>query len=718
MRMRPAGVGAIARAGALAQLLIAVAATACGAPGTEVGADASVEQDATGDAGDPLLNPERFRAAAKCPECAVVAASAKLRNPTENRFFEITVRESGEVADEKTLLANERAAARAKYGKFQQGLHTWLASAGDTDRAWVWIWADVPRDDVPREDLLNDEAAAKAHAEKQQKALDAALNPIREWLAKKAPDAELGDEGGPMLRAKLSPAQVRALEPLPQVVTLGTDSYPGKALSSPWATNSQWAPTIRLAEAHAITTGSGQRVCIKEESRPDTTTNLVIAATANTGGIAISSSHTRGMAGIIRNTDVAVAPWHSVAPSASVYIANWYGYTGGAGGVTQWCRDNSANVLNYSYTVAPPSSDGYAPTATDWLHDWLAKNSPYILVVASAGTIGSYDYVYNRGYNGLVVGSALDQNTADRSDDLADPNTTWRNPVTAHNDHELPHVIAPGNGAAVAGIEVSGSSAATAMVSGTAALLSSGSLNGWPEAKRAIIIATATGRADQGLISTVPGAGDRRIGAGEIDAYQAADLGQAVYAAAPSAVAAKGHAAMTADFASSFGADGYLTTKWKAHADYSGRLRVVIAWDATAVCPSGTGAACTSETIDADFDLHLYKKTDGTWTPDGTFACGSSSWDSAWELCDIPVLAGEDYLIAVRKYSTTGTYTYLGVAWYLYKQPSGAPCTSGTECNSGSCGTGKCTCTSDANCPDRYCDVSAEPSPHMTPKTS
>ncbi|MBI2389826.1 MAG: hypothetical protein HYV09_09560 [Deltaproteobacteria bacterium] len=681
-------------------------------------ADAQPDASSVGDGGvseASVLDHRRFREAARCPECDVLhaavlnlpetraaAASAKLRAP-DGRFFEITLRDSGEVVDGAALLGDERRAVKARFGKLRPELHAWLSSAGASDRAWVWIWAEVKTEHVRREELLASESAAKAHADKVQKDLDAALAPIREWLAKNAPEAERGDGGGPMLRARLSASEVKLLAELPQVAMLGTDSYPGRPTSTPWSSTSQWAPTLRLDWAHYVSTGEGARVCVKEDARPDDTSLLVIEPPANPYG-ATTSAHVRGMAGIIRNIDVTSAPWRSVAPSATVYIANWADYTG-TGGVNEWCRTNSAHVLSYSWEVAPGST---ALTATDWAHDWLAKNSPYMVVVASAGQIGTNDYVVNRGYNGLVGGATDDRNTGDRSDDLVATTSAWRNPSTAHGDHELPHVVAPGNGAGVTGTEFGGTSAATAMVSGITALLTASDLNGWPEVKRAIVLATATGRADQGLLGTLSGAGDMKIGAGEVDAFQAAGLGTSSYVVAPNAVTANGRTAFTADFASSFGADGYLTTKWKARPGANGRLRVVVTWDATASCPSGTSAPCTGDTIDGDFDLHLFKKTDGTWTTTGSPTCSSATWDSAIEMCDLPVLANEEYLIGIRKWGTTGSSTYMGVAWFSYAQPSGSPCTSGTECSSTMCNAGRCACTADSHCPDRFCDASGQ----------
>jgi hypothetical protein len=108
---------------------------------------------------------------------------------------------------------------------------------------------------------------------------------------------------------------------------------------------------------------------------------------------------------------------------------------------------------------------------------------------------------------------------------------------------------------------------------------------------------------------------------------------------------------------------------------------------------------------DGDLELHVYKQAAGdtTYTTPGSVVCASSTYDSTHELCDLPVIAGEDYLFAIRKFATSATWTYLGLAWYQYRQPSGSVCSSPGECASRSCVSGRCGCSSDLECPDRSC---------------
>jgi hypothetical protein len=85
-------------------------------------------------------------------------------------------------------------------------------------------------------------------------------------------------------------------------------------------------------------------------------------------------------------------------------------------------------------------------------------------------------------------------------------------------------------------------------------------------------------------------------------------------------------------------------------------LRVVIAWDATTNC-AGAGGSCTTDVPDADLDLYVYKKNGNNWNANGKLSCSSTTFDSTWEACELSVRAGEDYLIAVNKFSANATYT-------------------------------------------------------------
>lgn len=661
-------------------------------------------------AGDAFVQ-ERFLAAAGCTGCRVltvarlnlprtarIAASAKIRSD-DGTMREVTLLGDGTPSDGPTLIAAERAATP----KIDPALGAWVKAALPTDRRWIWVVVGLVQNLPRREDVVR-AGGAIVNRDDALTASGKARQPLVDWAS--ARGLQLGEGGGPIVRVLASAKDVTDLAAMAAIVRVGTDEYPGRSESLPWSSTSEWGSTIHVPGATRVVRGFGAKVCIKEDVRPDDYTHLSVVATANPTGP--TGSHARASAGLVRNNDVSAWPWVSVAPEASVYVANWLGYSG-SGGVDAWCASNGTTTLGYSYSVLGGAAGGLA--GTDMQHDWLAKNSPYMLVVASAGavdtSIANGYFVRNRGYNGLVVGGVDDRNTQATWDDLAAPSSAWGNPTTVHSDYELPHLAAPSNGALAAGATVSGTSAAAAMTAGVAALLDAtdSSLQYWPEAKRAIILATAVRRADQGLITSLPLPVDGKIGAGVLDAAGAAALANPKWAAdayGATTVAAAGRLARTVTFASDIGTDGYLTARWKAKATTNGRLRVVLTFDSTAAC-SGAGGTCTADVPDVDMDLHIVKKTDGSWTPAGAFVCSSSTYDSTWELCDIPVLAGEEYLILVRKYSSAAPATYVGVAWNSYEVGENGPCSRHSDCSSQTCGDGHCFgnngCTGGASTP-------------------
>ena len=95
----------------------------------------------------------------------------------------------------------------------------------------------------------------------------------------------------------------------------------------------------------------------------------------------------------------------------------------------------------------------------------------------------------------------------------------------------------------------------------------------------------------------------------------------------------------------------------------TGRLRVVITWDAFASgCSSANGSGCTSDTPDGDIDLYVYQKSGSSWL----LRCTSNTYDGTWELCDAPVTAGQTYKTELHLRSSFSTGTYLGIAWWNY----------------------------------------------------
>lgn len=182
---------------------------------------------------------------------------------------------------------------------------------------------------------------------------------------------------------------------------------------------------------------------------------------------------------------------------------------------------------------------------------------------------------------------------------------------------------------------------------------------------------TAATRPVDGVRTEFVGAIDRRQGAGLIDAALAVQLADASLLAGPGYTAApRGRDARWYEFASAFPypspppfsmPDGF-SAPYNILTDINGRLRVVIAWDASPNQCQANGAECQAIALDGDLDLWVSKFSNGTWQA----VCNSASNDSSWELCDIPVSAGEVYKAEVRRYTAVKPGTYIGIAWNTY----------------------------------------------------
>jgi len=601
--------------------------------------------------------------------------SAKLMDADGNSY-EITLNSAHTVEDERVLLERERRAAISKYGKLTPALHANKALFATGDRVSVSIWLNFPMEFPRKEDLLADARKMAAHEANLDARLSQAAARVNALLANHKVTVTEDGSTGPLIRATIPVEVLPQIEALPEVGSIRLDDPVGRGTScGDTNTCTTWKGTMRLADAHKyFSTGSSEKICVKEGGQPDSYARLSRVLLASPSGPV--DPHIRGTIGTIKNTDTVGPPYNSVAPSSSIYIANWGNFTA-TGGVDKWCRDNSVRYMNFSWTFSDGSPGGQSNA--DMWHDWMAKRRPYILVVASAGNNGDPAcpncVVQNRGYNGLVVGGMNDHETTSISDDTYDPYTGWKNFTTPHNDYELPNVVAPSYGNSVTeNYTHNASSAATPMVTGVAALAGArdpATFDDWPEMKRAVVMATATQRMDQGFIARLPlSGGDGHVGAGSVDAFQAAQLGEPSAWTAPNSTSnIRGRYGLTLDFNTDFdAATRYSTKRWEAHipGSGSGRLRVVIAWDASPTCGS-LGETCTRGALDGDIDLYVWKtSSSGFSIPPGVPTCTSTSYDSSYEICDFPAVGGENYVIVPKKITSNASNTYFGIAWYYY----------------------------------------------------
>jgi hypothetical protein len=312
----------------------------------------------------------------------------------------------------------------------------------------------------------------------------------------------------------------------------------------------------------------------------------------------------------------------------------------------------SAKIVNnseaiYTWPAYEPSNRGF----DYWARYYLT------FVTVAAGNDGSHVASPATAYNVLAVGSFNNNNTSDWSDDVMSNFSSWQNPVSPNNDREKPEVVAVGENLMGWGWGnqesnfLPGTSFASPQVAGLGALLLNRNqeLTVWPEAMRAIVMASAIHDLD-GNPRIVPGT-DSRDGAGGIVGDQA------IYAAEQRGTL--GSACLRSCWwglgTTSIPLGGNQLVTFSANSGQ--RVRVAISWWAAADGPTNNYA---SEALNTNLDLKVKDPT-GNYFTNST----STSQDNNYELVDFTALASGIYTIEIHKNQNSiipNESNYVGVA--------------------------------------------------------
>lgn len=310
---------------------------------------------------------------------------------------------------------------------------------------------------------------------------------------------------------------------------------------------------------------------------------------------------------------------------------------------TEWAITNGARVINYSWRDLDHQSLELGPL--DRYADHIVWDD-YVTMVKSAGNRGQFEGNVTSpglGYNIITVGSIDDQNNEQWSDDVISGFSSWRDPISTHNDREKPELVAVGsadwpNVGVISSIDVppwfddvgSGTSYAAPNVVGGAALLMEAQpwVRYWPEAVKAVLMASAVHNVE----------GDCRLsefdGAGAIDLWTAYET--VISNRADRAVC------YATDFPRSF----------TFNAAKGQRIRVAIAWDSH---PDDAHPP-TTDPLESDLDLIIRD-------PDGMTVTYSMSFDNSYEIVDFLALKDGTYTAQIDAYRFDGDYEYLSWAY-------------------------------------------------------
>jgi len=562
---------------------------------------------------------------------------AKVLDPATGATREVVLGEAGAPlgVTSRDLAVMEEERRFLALGPISEDLWRILADAGPGDVVPVFVWLRTYEDSPVREELLADgkkaAAWASAHVTKVQAAKAALVDAgVPKGLYKFGFILN-----APAVRLDLTKAQVLWLASLEVVAEI-------RPWVEPTPAGNTWFDAVDAGCA-GCNDATGVKVCLIEPNRPDDTSTLTIADYYRDPPTGTTSAHARWMVGIIRSSGTVGG---GAASLASTYVGN---YDGSADGALNWCATSATKVWNYSQ-----ASD----TTLDRLFDYWVRHSPYPFVAAAAGNGGSGAVASNQGFNVLCVGGSDDRATTARSDDLIYGSTSSKNPNTTYGDRELPVIAAPAVNVSGAGYNSSGTSAAAAIVSAAAAQLQYGyaTLASWPEAVRAILMASADENVD-GTVLTLSDGTDDRDGAGELNIALAMSLGQSSNDKNPNNTASQaGFDTGSLDLVNGW-TNGVWNSVYRAKYALSGmRIRVVLTWDSTASCSNPADrSTCTSNVLDAPLDLRVYAGAN--------LVASSASWENSYEIVEFEATANQEYTIKLVQAGRNANSTYYGIAW-------------------------------------------------------
>lgn len=580
------------------------------------------------------------------------------RESGESRRLALDARDRPQGIDD--LLERERAAARDRYGTLHEALSEQVeARGGDDEPVPVLLRYAVDEEplDLDKRELddreLTDRRLARLgdQARRQVQRVERRARALhREVLAAYKVDQRVAGRprtSGPFVRTRIPLGALRELSRDERIAFIGPDQ---EKQVPDYPTIPQSLPTTRADTVQGSGfRGAGVKIAVLESGglwKPAACFNI---GATHVSGLAADEHMTKSV-GIIGNrysSGGCSGAWQGYAPDATVLLANDSDYEDGY----DWARGEGVNVVTMSWHSGSEETSG-ALNSRDVYFDYWVTRYPYPSVFTSAGNqAGSSAFASGKGYNFFGVGNVLNDGDGNRCNDAISSDSSRKNPTSPHSDHEVPAVAAPGSRHDLLGSSFGGTSCATPVTAAISALLMSSntSLKIWPEAIRAILLATANYQnADGANYSKYADGAD---GTGLINAYYGMLTAGRRESGATAQFRAHDYGLMTAaDFSG-----GMFNKEWKAQTfSTSSRIRVALTWNSKVTASSGSPS---SSVLDADLDLWVYD-------PDGHLVAFGTTWENSWEFVELTPAKTGTYTIKVRGYSVPpGFSSWYGVAW-------------------------------------------------------
>jgi hypothetical protein len=560
--------------------------------------------------------------------------------------------------DEAALDTQEQTLHDQLYGRLDPALADHLAEVPPGSTVAVDIWAAVDpgaaaagpgRPDAEAEiaEAEIDDLLAEVDAYHRDLAA-AALDPVLAELAAVGADTFEVDEMAPLIHAELLTDQVHQLAQLDAVdrIYLGGDVYQDFMAVA--------GPTVRSNVLHwGGVTGTGSRVGFVEINGRVPPGNWFLQPNGScpwgSGGVIqdafacpAPNAHSTAVAGIIKSTHGADT---GIAPTTCLWAG---GACSNQGPQLQAAANRARNWGARAINLSWGSYAGTGPGAMDRFFDDMVINH-WRTVVIAAGNAAWPCWPFNgitgspaRAYNVITVGNFDDRNTVGLGDDTVGLCSSFVDPTSLHGDRHKPEVAAPGTDLASTTVSPpydgpigSGTSFAAPIVTGGAADLFqvNGALNVWPEATKAIFMATAVHNIE----------GPTRMsefdGAGGVALDHARDIS----ANGPG----RKWGGRAYDCSASYNTD--VQTMFLARDQ---RTRVVLNWTTP-----GSGWNQYASRPSADLDLRVLD-------PNGNTVAWSLSWDNTFEIVDFTPRISGNYRIRVTKYRCNQSPRYIAWAWW------------------------------------------------------
>lgn len=578
--------------------------------------------------------------------------TAKVRDLKTDMIYAVTLDSKGQRVQKDSLLAQDLDIKKARYGKFEPGLHSLLQTLNPSDTVEVTLWMVAPDDPLerptPEEIETKGEALIESIMEERAQQKKSRLAALQQPLLKQlqAMNAEIRDVNGlaPIISARLSRNQIEAIANRPDVegVYLSRENRPMLDTSVPTVTApAVWSRgftglnrSIAIIEQGGIEYVSSPGIGLRVTNRLGTCNEADNYHSTQVAGVAVSNDITyRGVA-----YDAYLLGADTCDPSYSDSSLQ---------AATTWARDNGGKIHNNSWG---DNTDGY-PSNMSRFHDTVVRDWGVTVVDAAGNCVGGCQVIAPAlAYNVIAVGSFFDRNTPTWDDpwneDRMSSWSSYENPSSGHGDREKPEVAAPGEEITTSypyGFYTnSGTSFSAPHVAGGAALIMQRMGDNfrtrdrvisqyWPEGVKAILMATAVHNLEgASRLSDFDGTGGISLDHADV-------------------VASSGnHAIRPLRGGIWFPVGSSINYSFAATAGQV--VRAVIAWD------SSSNYSYYDNQPSVDLDLFVYR-------PSGSEVARSVSWDNTYEIVEFAAPETGTYRLQVYNQRFNDLITFLGVAW-------------------------------------------------------